>query len=189
MNAMPEYDYSADKDDLPLGDNLMARLSGLAAEQMQAEARVAQLDEDILVANEELRHIKENLLPTLMEEAEVEEFTTRDGVRIEMKEALRGSISKAKQAEAFAWLEEHNHGRIIKRQLTIDFGKEEEDWAKKFERDCAQRKKPLNMKRRKMVAPPTLLAFLKGQLEQGVPIPLDMFGVFRQRFAKVTIKT
>ena len=30
----PAYDYSDEKDELTVGDNLMARLSGLAAEQI-----------------------------------------------------------------------------------------------------------------------------------------------------------
>ena len=77
--------------------------------------------------------------------------------------------------------------RLIKRLFSIEFGREEEKWADKFERDCKQRKKQLHLKRKKFVHPQTLQAFIRGQLEEGVAVPLDIFGVFRQRFVKVAL--
>lgn len=187
----PTYDYSDYEDAAkpPPGDNILARLGALAADQLQAEARVAQLEADLKQGKEDLRDICENKLPALMEEAGQAEELTVSGIKIAIKTAIRGSIPKGKEAPAFAWLEKNGHERIIKRQFTIDFGKEEDKWADKFERDCAQRKKPLHLKRKKTVAPQTLQAFVRGQLEEGVAIPMDTFGVFRQKFAKVETKT
>jgi hypothetical protein len=184
------HDYSAfEADDRPgIGDNIMARLSGLAKDQVHAELRVVQLEEELRQAKESLRHIAENQLPSLMEEAGHLEDVVVDGMKITLKETIRGSIPIATQADAFAWLEENGHEKIIKRQFTIDFGKSEDAWANKFERDCAQRKSPLNMKRKKAVHPQTLQSFVRTQLEEGVAIPMETFGVFRQRVAKVKVK-
>lgn len=184
------YDYSAFKDDeIPVGANLLARISGLAADQLQAEARVLQLTEDLKQAVEHLRHIAENQMPQLMEEAGgMDHFSTREGLEVKIKTAIRGSIPKANETEAFEWLEDNDHAELIKRNFIIDFGKAEEKWADKFERDLAQRKKPLNVKRKRTVNANTLKAFVKTALEDGVPIPMDVFGVFRQNFATVKLK-
>lgn len=185
----PIHDYSQYKDEAPkAGGNILARLGGLARDQLHADARVTHLTEELKQAKEILRHISENQLPTLMEEAGQAEDITVDGLHIEMRSVIRGSIPKATENVAFAWLEKHGHERLIKRQFTIDFGKEQDAWANKFERDCARRKKPLTMKRKKTVAPPTLQAFVRTQLEEGIPIPMDIFGVHRQRFAKVKVR-
>jgi len=189
MTKSPSYDYSDFKEDaVPAGANILARIGGIARDQLHAEARVEQLTADLANAKEALRHISENLLPTIMDEAGQSEDITVDGMAVQIKTAIRGNIPKGKEAPAFAWLEKHGHANLIKRQFTIDFGKDDEKWADKFERDCAKRKKPLNSKRKRTVAAPTLQAFVRGQLEEGTAIPMETFGVHRQRFAKVKVK-
>lgn len=182
------YDYSDYEDSQPVvGDNMLARLSGLATDQAHAEARVLRLDEELKEAKETLRHISENQLPELMEEAGMETFSTSDGLGISINSVIRGSIPKSTAGQAFMWLEENGHGRLIKRTFTIDFGKDDDKWANRFERDLARRKKPLNVKRKKAVHPSTLTAFVRSQLEEGVAIPMTTFGVYRQRVSKVKI--
>lgn len=186
---MSNHDYSKfEQASPPPGGNIMARIAGLARDQLHAEARVLRLEAELKEAKETLRHISENQMPTLLEEAGQAEDITVDGMKIKVATAIRGSIPKATQEQAFDWLEEHGHERLIKRQFTIDFGKEEDKWADKFERDCAQRKKPLHLKRKKTVHAQTLVAFVRGQLEDGIAIPMNVFGVHRQRFTKVTVK-
>ena len=126
-------------------------------------------------------------LPDLMDELELSEFTTMGGVKLKLAENIRGSIPAATAEDAFAWLEEHGHDRLIKRTFQIEFGKDQEAWANKFERDCAQRKRQLNIKRKKGVHPQSLHAFVREQLEEGVAIPMQIFGVFRQRYVRVTL--
>lgn len=180
------FDYSEFKDGP--GDNLLARLSGLALDQKRAEAEVARLEEELKTAQARLRDIAEHQLPALMDEAEMSEFTTKDGIKISVKEVIRGSIPASNASKAFAWLEEHGHDNLIKREFKIEFGKDEEAWAKKFARDLAKRKRPLKVQLKRTVNPRTLQAFVREQLEEGVDIPLNLFGVFRQRFSKIDFK-
>ena len=182
------HDYSAYKEKPVVGDNMLATLAGLANDQLQVEARIARLESELDEAKVELRQISENQIPELMETAGIEDFTTRDGVKINITEKIMGSIPKATQPQAFLWLEENGQERLIKRQFVIDFGKDDEKWASKFERDLAQRKRPLNSKCKRAVNPQTLQAFVREQLAKGVAIPMDTFGVFRRRASKVTVK-
>lgn len=186
---MTEHDYSNYQEDPEkrVGYNGLARLQGLAQEQLNAEARVTALEEQLAEAKAVYNRLRLTDLPNLMDELELPGFTMKSGVKLEMGEEIRASIPKGREGEAFAWLEDRKEGGLIKREIKIEFGKGDEKWADKFERDCAQRKKPLNLSRKKHVHFQTLQAFVKGQLREGVDIPQDVFGVFRQRFAKVIL--
>lgn len=180
------HDYSDFKDGP--GDNLLARISGLALDQKQAEADVARLEEELKAAQAKLRDIAEHQLPALMDEAEMKICQTRDGITVKVVEKIRGSIPAATAPKAFAWLEEHGHGNLIKREVKVEFGRDEEAWAKKFLADLAKRKKPLKHELKRAVHPSTLASFVTEQLQEGVDIPLDTFGVYRQRSAKIEFK-
>ena len=187
-----EHDYSEfTKGEVPVGGNLMARIEGLAQEQLDADTRVANLEEQLAEAKVAWRNIAEKRLPELLEESglTLSTITTPAGHVVKVAEAIRGSIPKANEVEAFQWLEDNDNGNLIKRNFSIDFGKGDEKWAEKFQRDCAQRKRPLNLKRTKKVHPQSLQAFVRQQLEDGIDFPLKTFGVFRQKLAKVTLKT
>lgn len=188
----PEHDYSAfTDDDTGVGGNLMAQIEGLAQEHLDAEARLANLEEQMAEAKATLRRIAEVLLPNLLDDAQLGEstITTPAGHVVKMSEIIRASIPKGGELPAFQWLEENGNGGLVKRTFAIEFGRDDERWADKFERDCAQRKRPLNLKRKKAVHPQSLQAFVRQALADGVNLPLKTFGVFRQRFAKVALKT
>lgn len=183
------HDYSAWETDEP-GGNLMSRIEGLAQEQLDAQARVEALEYQLAEAKASVTLVKETKLPNLLEEAQLgkSKVVTPGGLVINLKEVIRGSIPKGKEEPAHAWLEDNGNGNLIKRTVTIDFNKDQEGWARKFMRDCAQRKKPLNLKLVRGVNTTTLRAFIKAALNDGVAIPLDVFGAYRQRFTDVKVK-
>lgn len=183
--STPNYDEFRDR---PVGDNLLAQISQTALEQKRAEAEVARLQDELKKAQEHLQQIAEHELPELMDAAELTEFTTRDGIKITVRETVRGGVPVEKRARAFKWLEDHGHGNLIKRQFTIDFGRDQEDWAREFEETVLAREEAINYKLDRKVAPATLTAFVNEQLREGVDFPLEMFGIYRQRMAKVDIK-
>ncbi len=180
------HDYSDFKDGP--GDNVLARISGLALDQKEAEAEVARCEEALKKAQERLRDISEHQLPALMDEAEVKECVTKDGIKVKIVEKIRGSIPKDNADRAFGWLEEHGHGKLVKREFKIEFGKGDEAWAKKFQQDLDKRKKKLKYEVKRGVHPSTLASFVTEQLQEGVDIPLDTFGVYRQRSSKIDFK-
>lgn len=184
-----EFDYSAyeAKPEEQLGDNSLARLRGLAQELVDGEARIASLQQQLAEANAAYNDTRLKRLPDLMDELEIPEITLPGGVKVKMDTEIRAGIKDEHKEKAHKWLEDNDNGNLIKRQVTIDFSKEEEGWAKKFMRDCAQRKKKLNLKMKKTVHNGTLTKFVKESLADGVDLPQDLFGVFRQRFAKVTV--
>ena len=188
MEGRLTHDYSEYHDEPKAGSNSMARLSGLARDQKKAEAKVADLQRQLQEAQEELDRIAGRELPDLMQELRLKDFTTEDGVRIEVKESIHTSIPKARQNEAFEWLEKNGHAGMIKRKFVISFNRDEEAWAKKFQADLSKRKKPVQSTIERKVEPPTLKAFVTRELEQGVDIPQELFGVHRRKLTTVEVK-
>ena len=168
----------------------MSRIEGLAQEQLDAQARVEALEAQLAEAKVAVTVVKEHKLPNLLEEAQLgkSKVVTPGGIVITLKEAIRGSIPKGKEDAAHEWLETNGNGALIKRIVTIDFNKDQESWARKFMADCRKRKKPLNLKLVRGVHASTLRAFIKTSLADGVAIPLDVFGAYRQRFTNVKVK-
>jgi hypothetical protein len=183
------YDYEEHKEPPKLGDNSMARLYGLAQKQKEAEALVTALQKQLADAQTALDLIAGKELPELMQELRLSDFTLDNGTKITIKESIHTSIPKARQDDAFKWLEDHGHSGVIKRQFKIAFNRDEEAWANKFQADLAKRKKPVNAVIERKVEPPTLKALVTRELEAGKTIPQDLFGVHRRKLSTVEVKS
>jgi hypothetical protein len=178
-------DYSGFKDDAPaIGGNLMVALTSLADQKQAADEEVARLEALLDEAKKNQQRITEHEIPKLMDGLEGK-INLPDGRVIEVGEKIRASIGGDKKPLAMRWLDDHGHGSLIKRRFIVEFGRDQEEWAKKFEEQLEQSETPLNVKRERNVHWQTLDAFVREQLENGAELPLELFGVFRQRFAKI----
>lgn len=178
-------DYSDFKDEAPaVGGNLMTALISLADQKQAADAEVARLEALLDEAKKNQQRITEHEIPKLMDGLEGK-INLPDGRVIEVGEKIRASIGGDKKPVAMRWLNDNGHGSLIKRRFVVEFSRGQEDWAKKFEAQLEASDVPLNVKREYNVHWQTLDAFVREQLETGAELPLDLFGVFRQRFAKI----
>jgi len=182
--AVP-YDYSADAQKPEGGD--LATLTNLALQQREAELAVEAAEAVLSRSQAVLKDISERTIPTLMKTLGLKEFKTSGGLTISIKEQLRVSVPKHRTEEAYSWVEENGGADLLKRAFHISFGRDEEPWAAKFERDLKQRKKPLHVVRSKKVEPSTLKSFLEGKLKVGVDVPLEKFGGFLQEQAIIEL--
>jgi hypothetical protein len=179
------HDYSAFKQETDqVGGNLMSALISLADQQDAAQAEVERLELLLDEAKKNHDRISQIEIPKLMDGIDGK-LNLPDGRVVTISEKIRSSISSDKKSLAFKWLDENDHGGLIKRRFIIEFGRDQEEWAKKFEADLAKSKKPLNVKQEQNVHWQTLDAFVRQQLENGDELPLELFGVFRQRFANI----
>lgn len=174
-------------------DDLLNNVAALARRQLEVEGEIAELTARLAQKNLDLKAIREGSLPLAMTEVGMTKFTMTGGYEVVVKDGVFGSITKENTEAAHKWLEDHGHGDLIKRTITITFGKGEEVWAAKFQRDMAQRKKPLQHAIKRAVNPQTLGAFVREQArlakEENLPIEskLDrnLLSVFELRYAEV----
>jgi hypothetical protein len=174
------YDYSQHK---ATADNILAKIANAAREQRKAEQLVEQKERELVEAKAQLTHWSEKVLPDLMAEAEQDSLVTSDGLKIEIKEAIRASIPKEHAAKAFAWLRANQHDGLIRHNFVIEFDKDHVAEAEEF--GTKLRTEGTAYVEKRAVHPQTLAAFVRQQLEAGNPIPQELFGVFRQKQARI----
>lgn len=162
----------------------LAKLSELANAQAEAELAVKRAEKALEEAQSDLKKIAEGTLPELMDSLGMEEFRTSTGLKITVKETIRASIPKPREAEAFAWLRAHHHDALIKRSVVCSFGKGEDEDARKL---CEQLiAEGYSFEDKQSVHAQTLSSFCREKLKKGEDIPMDLLGVFRQRSAAIS---
>jgi hypothetical protein len=182
---MENTDYSAF---VGIGHNQPSELleiAKLATAQYAAQTKVDKLEEDLKAAKEELRKLAEDKLPEAMENAGISEYTTTDGVHVEVKEKVRGSLPVENKAKGFDWMEKGGFSGLIESKVVAPFGREELEQAAALVLELQKAGRIAVLDRN--VHHSRLDAFIREQLTQGKDIPLDIFNVYRQRVAKVEV--
>jgi hypothetical protein len=137
----------------------------------------------------DLKSLKHKLsvenIPQLMDEMGVERLDV-DGVVVERKMIVSASIPVARKDEAFAWLRENGLDDIIKNDVTVSFGKGEDNVAGDVVGLLQER--GFDPQTKTHVHPSTLKAFVKERVEGGKPIDLDLFGAFISNAAQIRRK-
>jgi hypothetical protein len=175
-------DVSADLQHIEEGN--LSRVASLVRQQLALEKRVEDLEFDLAKAQKDLKAISEDSLPATLAEVGMTKLRMDDGSEITVSRYYGASISKAKQEEAFTWLRENGHEDLIKNQLSVSFGRENDTLAQKL-RDRLD-DEGYDTAQKVWVEPMTLKAFVKEQVESGAPIPTETFGIFIGEKAKIT---
>jgi len=173
-----------DYPDVVASEDSLARIARLAEEQRKAAQAVADAEEALKSRKKELVQISEHDLPEAMLAVGMGEVKLKDGTTVSVSDRIQARISKEHEAAAFKWLEDNGEAGLIKREFKIGFGRDQEEWAAKFEEGLG--KDNVGYTRKQAVHPQTLKAFVREQLEEGVEIPEEVFGVFRQTVAKLS---
>jgi len=185
MSTVP--DYSAYVDEAPDSEKL-SELGDLADQMSCAEQAVEKANEELSKKQEALKDLQERRIPALMDDLGVKTFTTTSGLTVEIKEQLRVSIPKDRKQKAMEWVEEHGGADLIKRLIMIAFGKNDEKWAKRVLSNLRRYKRPLPMEIVRDIPSSTVKKFLTDQLADGTEVPLELFGGYHQRQAKLSVK-
>lgn len=179
------YDYSGE---IPLPKPEETRdLAQLIQDLWDAELAVDVTKEALDAAKQKVLELKRFAIPDMMTAMHMEEFSNA-GLKVKLKKDVFAGITVERTAAAHAWLEEHGHGGLIKRELAVAFAMQEGDKAAQLRAELDQ-KYPGNVKQEEWVEPQSLKAFVRKQLEAGVKdFPLELFGAQEFREAKVERK-
>jgi hypothetical protein len=107
-----------------------------------------------------------------------------DGTSVEVKPVYGASIPVAKKEDAFKWLRDNGLGDLIKNEITVAFGRDEDNKAQQYA-VLAQGQGYEPVQKLK-VEPMTLKALVRERLESGQEMPSDLFNVFSGNRTKVT---
>lgn len=172
----------------PLGDNILAQISQTARDIMDARNEVADCEEALKQSQQRLRTLQEEVLPELMAEANQEQLTTADGLKVSIRDVVRGQPTKANEEEAYEWLRQNGQGGIIKNEIVAKFSKGDDE--KVQEALEALTGLGITGQTKSSVHWQTLGSLVRELLEQGKSVPLDLLGVkiWRQADVKPTKK-
>jgi hypothetical protein len=163
------------------------KMDSLREGELDAVARLATeagvLQEEISVMEGLLKDKKKALLaitdgqlPDALEQMGLEKFTLTDGSEIATKVFYGASIPSDRRDEAYEWLRDHEFGDLVKNNVTVTFGRGEDETAKEFIELCGAQGFSPNQSEK--VEPMVLKAWLRERVEAGDPIPLDLFGAY-----------
>jgi hypothetical protein len=112
------------------------------------------------------------------------ELKLHDGSHLKVSTTYRASITEANKEMAFNWLRDNGLGDIIKNEILVSFGRNEDNKAA----DYAELAKGQGFQptQKMKVEPMTLKALVRERIEGGKPIPTEIFGIFSEN--KTTIK-
>jgi hypothetical protein len=103
-----------------------------------------------------------------------------------VKPVYSASIPIAKKEEAFNWLRDNDLGDLIKNEVTVSFGRNEDNKALQYA-NLAQGQGYQPIQKLK-VEPMTLKALVRERVESGKDMPSDLFNVFAGNRTKLTRK-
>ena len=141
-------------------------------------------EENIKSLKKKRDHISGEVIPTMMSEMGLAELKLEDGSHLKVSTSYRATITEANKESAFNWLRENGLGDIIKNEILVSFGRNEDNKAA----DYAELAKGQGFQptQKMKVEPMTLKALVRERIEAGKEMPTEIFGVFSEN--KTTIK-
>jgi hypothetical protein len=129
-------------------------------------------------------HLSAEVIPTMMAEMGLSHLKLMDGSSVDVKPNYSASITIANKDAAFQWLRDNNLGDIIKNEISVSFGRNEDNKAADYASLASERGYQPTQKLK--VEPMTLKALVRERIEAGKELPTELFNVFVGN--KTTIK-
>ena len=161
-------------------NKLADKIKELQAHQKQLEVQ----EDSIKQKKKDIELLSGEVIPTMLSEMGLSYLKLQDGSSIEVKTNYSATITQANKENAFKWLRENGLGDIIKNEISVSFGRNEDnkaaDYAVLAEGQGYQPTQKLK------VEPMTLKALVRERIEAGKEMPTELFNVFVGN--KTTIK-
>jgi hypothetical protein len=155
---------------------VLKTVSELARAIAAKEAQVADLDRQLKDAKKELLKLTDEDLPASMAEMGLASFTLDDGSQIDVKPTYGASILVDNRPKAYEWLRDHGYDDIIKNNVSVSFGRGEDDLANAFK--AVAEKEGYLPQQDTSIHAGTLKAFVRERIEAGDEFPMELFGAY-----------
>ena len=85
---------------------------------------------------EEMNRLSGEVIPTMMSEMGLSELKLQDGSHLKVATSYKASITEANKESAFNWLRDNGLGDIIKNEILVSFGRNEDNKAADYAEPC-----------------------------------------------------
>ena len=167
-------------------DNLkgVENLSSLVLELQRLEDVIKTEETKLKSIKEKADKLSQVAIPEIMEALKLKTMKLADGSAIEIKEIYSATIPTDKKEGAYNWLRENGLGDLIKNEVTVSFGRGEDNKASEYANLAkGQGYEPVQ---KIGVHAQTLKAVVRERLEAGREMPSDLFKTYAGNSTKIT---
>ena len=169
-------DFEKDQQDaMKKTDNIQS----LADQVEKLESLTKRLDlqeENIKNTKKELEHLSGEVVPTMMAEMGLAHLKLMDGSSVDVKPFYSANITAANKEKAFNWLRNNGLGDIIKNEISVSFGRNEENKAADYA--VLAQERGFQPTQKLKVESMTLKALVRERIEAGKDMPTELFNIF-----------
>ena len=177
-------DFEKDQEEVLDKTTNINKLADKIKEMQVVQKAIALDEEQIKQKKKHLEYLSGEVVPTMLSEMGLSFLKLQDGSSVEVKTNYSATITQAKKEEAFKWLRENGLGDIIKNEISVSLGRNEDNKAADYaELAKGQGLEPMQKLK---VEPMTLKALVRERIEAGKEMPAEIFSVFVGN--KTTIK-
>jgi hypothetical protein len=180
----PNINFEKDRVDSVTQIDSTKTLSDEVIKLRNLEDQVKASEEHTRTLKEKARELSQIVIPQMMKEMNITKLKLKDGASIEVSNFYSAKIILEKQEEAFNWLRSNGLGDIIKNDVTVTFGRGEDNKAMAYATLAkGQGYEPVQ---KIGVHPQTLKAVVRERTESGQDLPADLFNTFVGNQTKIT---
>ena len=181
---MSSIDFEKDQQEVLKKTDNIQTLADQVEKLNSLQQRIELQEDNLKNAKKEFEHLSGEVIPTMMAEMGLSHLKLMDGSSVDVKPNYSASITIANRDAAFNWLRENGLGDIIKNEISVSFGRNEDNKAADYAALAEERGFQPTQKLK--VEPMTLKALVRERLEAGKTMPTEIFNVFVGN--KTTIK-
>jgi ABC-type Fe3+-citrate transport system substrate-binding protein len=177
-------DFERDQQDAMKKTENIQSLADQVEKLEELQSRL-QIQEQVMKdTKKQIEKLSGDIIPTMMSEMGLAELKLQDGSHLKVSTSYRATITEANKESAFNWLRNNGLGDIIKNEISVSFGRNEDNKAAHYaELAKGQGFQPTQKMK---VEPMTLKALVRERIEAGLEMPTEIFGIFSEN--KTTIK-
>jgi len=150
------------------------------------EDQVKLQEEALKSSKRELEVVSAEIIPTMLSEMGLSSLKLADGSSVDVKPFYSATITVQNRDKAFNWLRINGLGDIIKNEISVSFGRSEDNKAAEYANLAKGQGYQPTQKLK--VEPMTLKALVRERIEAGKEMPTDIFNVFVGNRTKITRK-
>ena len=184
VKSMSQIDYEQDRVQSVTQADAAKSLSDKVIELKNLEDEISNAEKSVSKLKEQAKTLSQFEIPAMMEEMHITKLKLKDGESVEIKKIYGASIPQEHQEAAFTWLRDNDLGDIIKNDITVTFGRGEDNKASEYANLAqGQGYEPVQ---KIGVHPQTLKAVVRERLESGREMPSDLFKTYAGNSTKIT---
>ena len=183
---MSEINFEKDQEEVLDRTENIKSLADEVKKLRTLEDNIKSDEESLKEKKKELELISGEIIPTLLSEMGLSSLKLADGSAVDVKPYYGANISEANREKAYDWLRSNGLGDIIKNDITVSFGRNEDNKAAQYAN--LARGQGFQPTQKLKVEPMTLKALVRERIEAGKTMPMDIFNVFVGNRTKITRK-